>query len=321
MMLVWLEHFDGKLLSPSKEALGLARQWSDAVQGVIFGEGVADLAQTAIQHGATGVTVGDDPTLETFRLTPYADLLSKVVTDNPPQAVLAGHSTRGRELLGAVAADFDASLLTDCLELALAGGKLVATRPAYDGKVLAQVRSTTDGVQFATLRNGAFDPCETDTNASGAITSVAVMRLEDEIQTKITAFEASAAEVDLTSAPVIIAGGRGMGSPDGFATLQELADALGGAVGASRAAVDAGWIPYAHQIGQTGKDVSPDLYIAVGISGAIQHVSGMRNAKTIVAINKDPNAPIFELASFGVEGDLFEIVPELTRIIKHKRGK
>lgn len=317
---VWIEHMDGKMLQIAREALGLGSTLGD-VTALVFGQGVDDVAKSAFEYGAKTVIKSDDATLKEFRFEPFVALLSKIVQDDQPDIVLAGHTTRGRELLSGAAADANAGLITDCLELTLDSGRLVAKRPAYDGKITSQVMVCTDGPQFATLRESAFKANEATAGASGEIKTVAPVLSEDQIATKIESFEAVVSTVNLTSASIIISGGRGVGGPEGFKPLHDLADVLGGAVGASRAAVDAGWIPYAHQIGQTGKDVSPELYFAVGISGAIQHLSGMRNAKTIIAINKDAEAPIFKLASYGIVGDLFEIVPALTQAFKQQLGK
>ena len=190
---------------------------------------------------------------------------------------------------------------------------------SYAGKVMTKLAVEGDGVQLATLRNRAFPPNDVDTSRSGDVIAAAVDGSDD--ATTIEAFEARVGDVSLTDAAIIVSGGRGVGGPEGFEPVKALADVLGGAMGASRAAVDAGWIPYAHQVGQTGKVVSPDLYIAAGISGAIQHQAGMRTSKTIVAINKDAEAPIFKLAQYGVVGDLFDIVPALTEVFKERLGK
>jgi electron transfer flavoprotein alpha subunit len=317
---VWLEHFDGKLLSISREALGLACSLSDDVTGLVFGQNSDAIVQQAFQAGAQTVIQADDATLETFRFEPYVALLAKIIKDDSPSIVLAGHTTRGREILSGTAAEIEAGLLTDCIALEVNEGNLHATRYAYDGKVLSQAQ-LSGAVQLATLRESAFVAREPQPSAKGTVKKVAPVLSEDQIATKVESFEAITSTVNLTSASIIVSGGRGLGGPDGFVPLRDLANLLGGAVGASRAAVDAGWIPYDHQIGQTGKSVSPDLYIAVGISGAIQHLSGIRMAKTVVAINKDPDAPIFDVATYGVVGDLFEIVPALCEVLRDKLSK
>jgi len=234
--------------------------------------------------------------------------------------VLGPASTAGRELLAGVAADLDAGLLPDVTELALEDGRLKAMRPVLGGKILSVERVVGDGPQFATLRNRAFAAPEPDTSRSGEVVELAPAMAEDAIATKIENIEETSGELNLTDANIVIAGGRGVGGPEGFDPVKDLAGVLNGAVGASRAAVDAGWIPYEHQIGQTGKIVAPDLYIAAGISGAIQHQAGMRAAKIIVAINKDAEAPIFKLAQYGIVGDLFEVLPALTASFRNKLG-
>ncbi len=201
------------------------------------------------------------------------------------------------------------------------GGALKATRPVYGGKLLASQTVQPGGPAYITLRSRAFQALAPDPDRRGEITRVGPVLREDQIATKIEGFEAAAGEVSLTDAAIVVSGGRGVGSAEGFAPLKALAAVLGAAVGASRAAVDAGYIDYAHQVGQTGKVVSPDLYIACGISGAIQHQAGMRTSKVIVAINKDPDAPIFKLAQYGIVGDLFEILPALTAEFRKRLGK
>jgi electron transfer flavoprotein alpha subunit len=196
----------------------------------------------------------------------------------------------------------------------------VATRPIYSGKLLCKCVVPSRRPQIISLRPRAFPRLEPDAARSGTVVEVAPALSEDQIRNKVTGFAAAEGQVSLTDAAIIVSGGRGVGGPAGFAPIRELAQVLGAAVGASRAAVDAGWIPYVHQVGQTGKTVSPDLYIACGISGAIQHQAGMRTAKLIVAINKDPEAPIFKLARYGIVGDLFQIVPALAAAFKEKLG-
>jgi electron transfer flavoprotein alpha subunit len=321
---VWVDQFHGKALPVSWEALGVGRKIADTrgvpLTAVVFGQDIDRPVQQAFHYGADKVLKCDDATLAEFRLEPYVALLVKVVRDNGAQIVLGGASTRGRELLAAAAADLDAGLLADVTELGLEGDCLKATRPVYAGKVLSTA-TASGAVQFATLRSRAFPAPTPDTSRSGEVVSVAPVLSEDQITTKVEGFEETRGSVNLADARIIVSGGRGVGGPEGFAPVRELAEVLGGAVGASRATVDAGWIPYAHQVGQTGKTVSPDLYIAVGISGAIQHQAGMRTSKVIVAINKDPDAPIFKLARYGIVGDLFKVLPALTQAFKAKLGK
>ncbi len=341
-LLVWIETFDGQALPVAWEALGAARPLADQlgvpVVAVVLGANAGAIAQEAATYGADRVRVSDDATLTAFRLEPYAALLTQIVQDSAPRLVLAGATSRGRMLLAASAADTDSPLLGDVLTLQVDGPTTSASRAAYAGKVLSDVEASAPTV-FATLRGRAFKPNAVNPAAVPDLLPVSPVLSEDQIATKVASFEAETGTVSLTDAAVVVAGGRGMtanpkeapaGTPDaavwkaqdGFAnTLQPLADVLGGAVGASRAAVDAGYISYAHQVGQTGKSVSPDLYIAAGISGAIQHQAGMRTSKVIVAINKDADAPVFKLARYGLVGDLYAIVPALTAELKKRLGK
>jgi electron transfer flavoprotein alpha subunit len=321
---VWIDHYHGRALPAAWEALGAGRQVATALgvplTALVFGASVADLTQAAFHNGADRVIQADDATLKDFRLEAYAALLTEVVKTHTPNVVLAGATARGRELLASSAADTDSALLPEVTELSVDNGNLKATHPTYAGKVLSTVigRGAT---QFATLRSRAFTALPADTARTGEVVTVAAVLAESAIHAQITGFEESKGEVSLTDARIVVSGGRGVGGPEGFKPIQELADVLGGAVGASRATVDAGWIPYAYQVGQTGKTVNPDLYIAVGISGAIQHQAGMRGSKVIVAINKDADAAIFKLAQYGIVGDLAKVLPALTQAFKDKLGK
>jgi electron transfer flavoprotein alpha subunit len=341
---VWIETFNGKALPSSWEALGagktIASKVGVPVTALVFGENADAVAAEAAQYGAEKVLVCADATLNGFRLEPYAALLSKLVNAHQPKAVLAIGTARGRELLAASAADTNSGLLTEVTSLETQDdGVIKVTRPVYAGKIVSEAVGTAGGTQFLALRGRAFKANEANAGAKAEITAVAPVLNEDAISTKIESFEEETGTVNLTDAAIIVSGGRAMANnpkeapagtadaavwkaQDGFEnTLKPLADVLGAAVGASRAAVDAGYIPYAHQVGQTGKTVAPDLYIATGISGAIQHQAGMRTSKVIVAINKDPEAPIFKLARYGLVGDLYKIVPALTAELKKRLGK
>ena len=339
---VFIETFDGSAANVSWEALGaattVAEGLSTDVTALVFGKNAAEIAAEAGKYGAAKAIVCDDATLEQFRLEPYAALLSKLVEDNSPEAVIAVATGRGRELMASSAADTNSGLITEAIELAVDGGAIKVTRTAYAGKVLQEM-SVTTGTKFVTLRGRSFAPNEKDDSASVDVSTVDAVLAEDDIVVKIESFEAEVGKVNLNDAAIIVSGGRGMANnpkdapgdaedkeiwkaKDGFDTIiQPLADTLGAAVGASRAAVDAGYIPYEHQVGQTGKNVNPDLYIAAGISGAIQHQAGMRNSKLIVAINKDGEAPIFKISRYGIVGDLYEVLPALNEELKKRLGK
>ncbi len=322
---VWIEQYKGTPAPAAWEALGKGRAIADTLgvplTALVFGSDVDDVAAQAFHYGADAVILADDATLTDFRQEPYAALLSKLVADNAPAVVLAGATSRGKELLAASALDTDSGLLSDVTELSIDGGVLKAIRPVYGGKLLCALETLGEGTRFATLRNRAFPAPEADTSKSGDVTRADAVLAEDDIPTKIEGVEETGGEISLTEAAIIVSGGRAVGSEEGFAPVRALADVLGAAVGASRAAVDAGYIAYEHQVGQTGKVVSPDLYIAAGISGAIQHQAGMRDSKVIVAINKDAEAPIFKLAHYGIVGDLFQVLPALAAAFKERLGK
>jgi electron transfer flavoprotein alpha subunit len=333
---VYIDHFKGDVQPASWEALGLAKSLGTA-SAVIFGSGVDAVAKGAFEHGADEVLVADDPALTDYRAEPYASTLSALASSLSPDLILLPTTARTRELAAMSAVDLNTGVLTDITGLEVSGDGLVATRPIYEGKVLEKTVCSGKPV-MATIRARAFPKPEADASKTGTATKVEV---KSEALTNVEGYSASESAVNLGDAGVIVSGGRGISNnpslqppagmdekqaelwraQQGFALVTELAQVLGGAVGASRAAVDAGYIPYSHQVGQTGKVVTPDLYIAAGISGAIQHLVGMRNAKLIVAINKDSDAPIFKQARYGVVGDLFQIVPALTEAFKKKLGK
>jgi electron transfer flavoprotein alpha subunit len=321
---VWIEQYQGEVASPSWEAVGAARSIADEYGGQVtaclFGQAVEDLAQDAIQYGADRVFLADHATFADFRVEPHASLLSSLAEEHEPAAIFLAATARGRELAPTVAVDLQTGAVADVTALEMEDGSLVATRPIYAGKLLSKCTIRERRPQIITLRPRAFPRPEPDAGRSGEIVQVTPALGEDEIKNKVTGFAAAEGQVSLADAAIIVSGGRGVGGPEGFSPVVDLAKALGAAVGASRAAVDAGWIPYAHQVGQTGKTVSPDLYVACGISGAIQHQAGMRTSTVIVAINKDPEAPIFKLANYGIVGDLFKVIPALTEAFKERLG-
>jgi electron transfer flavoprotein alpha subunit len=321
---VWVEQFKGQAASSAWEAMGLARTLAEGLGGrvvaCVLGQGVGALGQEAIAYGADQVFVCDDATVADYRPEPYIAVLARLMREGEPAALLMPASARGRDLAGGLAAELGIGVIADVTNVRLEGDTFNVTRPVYAGKLLSDVTAALRPV-IITIRSRAFAKPEPDASRAGEATSVAPALAEDAITSKIVEWVVEEGKVNLADARIIVSGGRGVGGPDGFKPVRDLAVVLGAAVGASRAAVDAGWIPYAHQVGQTGKTVSPDLYIACGISGAIQHQAGMRTAKCIVAINKDPEAPIYKLARFGATGDLFQIVPALTEEFKKRLGR
>ncbi|MBI4630483.1 MAG: electron transfer flavoprotein subunit alpha/FixB family protein [Chloroflexi bacterium] len=298
---VYIDQFKSKALPASWEALGaakkLAGEMNASVTALVFGSGVEAIAKEAFTYGADSVTMCDDATLADFRAKPYAALLASTCKGGSPDVVLTPATTRARDLFGMASVDLNT------------------------GKLLSTVVCKTKRPQMIMLRPRAFPKPDPDSSKSGSINKVSAVLSEDQIETKVSGYAIDEGKVSLADAKIIVSGGRGVGGPEGFVPVRELAETLGAALGASRAAVDAGWIPYANQVGQTGRTVSPDLYVACGISGAIQHQAGMRSSKLIVAINKDADAPIFKLARYGVVGDLFKIVPALNAEFKKRLGK
>ena len=321
---IWtfVEQRSGNVDSISWEVIAMARKLADKSSGkvvaLVLGEGITDLAQDAIHFGADEAIVVDSPVLKDYRLETYAVTLQTLAETHQPDIFLLGASDKGREIAPFVAAKLGVGLASDALNLDIDSENLTATRPVLVGNLLATITFSAAKPQMASLRRRVYPALEEDTGKSGNIVNADVAT--GEFVTEVVGFEAAEGEVSLNDASIVVSGGRGVGGPEGFHTVQPLADVLGGALGASRAAVDAGWIPYKHQVGQTGKTVQPDLYIACGISGAIQHLAGMKTAKVIVAINKDPEAPIFKFAKYGIVGDLFKYVPALTEAFKEKLG-
>ncbi len=319
---VWIEQTDGKAASIAWQALGAARDVAVDLGGklvaIILGENVDELATQAIHYGADLAFVANDATFKSFRLEPYASVITQLAHAHEPAVIVMGASNSGLELAAYVAAKLGVGLASDCIKLGVADGRLIATRPALIGNLIAKVVFGEARPQMVTIGRRVCPTPKMDTNRSGEITAVDPVMTEANIPTKVEGFETAASEVSLTDARIIVSGGRGVGGPEGFAPIKALAETLGGAMGASRAVVDAGWIPYAHQVGQTGKTVQPDLYIACGISGAIQHLAGMKTSKLIVAINKDREAPIFKYAHYGIVGDLFQYIPALTEEFKKR---
>jgi electron transfer flavoprotein alpha subunit len=313
--LVFLEHYGGELEKGGLGVLGKAASLGDAV-GVVLGEDAAAVAAGAGAYGASKVYTCDAPELGSPLPQPRIDALAALVEQVSPDAVLFAASVLSADIASGLAARLDAGLNWDLTDLSMKDGELVGTRPALGDTVIVDV-GWKDAPRLGMVRSGALDPVE-----SGGTAEV------EPFETRFSDFSTLATLVEQTKeessgpsiedADIIVAGGRGLGAPEGFTMLEELAAALGGAVGATRAVVDAGWYPYSTQVGQTGKSVSPKLYIACGISGAIQHKVGMQGSGTIVAINKDPNAPIFDFCDIGVVGDLHQVVPKLTELVRSR---
>jgi len=316
--LVFLEHHEGDLQKDSLGVLGKAAQLGGDVAALIAGSGVEALAAQAGRFGAVKVYLADDPALEAPLPQPRVDVTADLVRRHGFETVLFGATVLTADVAAGLAARLDAGLNWDLIDLTEEDGKLIGKRPALDDTVYVDVGWKGEP-RIALVRTGTFDPVESGGQAE--IEQLEV-RLED-FSTRAKMIEQAHEESEgpsIEDAEVIVAGGRGLGGPENFGLVEELAKALGGAVASTRAVVDAGWYPYATQVGQTGKTVSPRLYIAVGISGAVQHKVGMQGSNMIVAINKDPNAPIFEYADLGVVGDLNEIVPKLTELVRQRRA-
>ena len=316
--LVFLEHHDGSLQKGALGVLAKAASLGGEVVGVVLGSGVRETAAQAGRFGAQKVHVWDDPALEAPLPQPRVDALAALVAQTGAENVFFAASVLSADVAAGLAARLDAGLNWDLTDVQARDGELVGTRPALGDTVVVDV-GWRETPRIALFRAGAFDPQE-----SGGTASVEDFSAElSDFSTRARMLEQAHEETSgaaIEDADVIVAGGRGLGAPEGFGLCEELAQALGGAVAATRAVVDAGWYPYSAQVGQTGKSVAPKLYIALGISGAIQHKVGMQGSGTIVAVNKDPNAPIFDFADFGVVGDLHAIAPKLTELVKERRG-
>ncbi len=326
---VWVvaEQKGGKVQSVTFELLGAGRSLADqrevGLAAVLIGDGLEKAAAELIARGADRVYLAQSPALAEFLDEPYSRILARLIRERKPEIVLTGATAIGRSLIPRVAAEIYTGLTADCTGLAIdpERGLLLQTRPAFGGNIMATIVCENYRPQMATVRHKVMKEAPADPSRKGEIVAVEVKPEDCLSRTRfLKTVEELGYAVNIAEADIIVSGGRGMKGPENYALLQELADLLGGAVGASRAAVDSGWIPYSHQVGQTGKTVQPKLYVACGISGAIQHLVGMQSAETIVAINRDPAAPIFTVADYGLVGDLFEIVPALIKQLK-SRGK
>ena len=314
-ILVLVDHVDGAVKKPTLELLTIARRLGEP-SAVFLGSGVANATEVLGKFGAAKVYVVDAPEIDGFLVAPKAEALAAVAAQASPGAILVTAHSEGKEIAARVAVRLGSGIITDAVDVDADG---VASQSVFAGSFLVTAK-VTHGVPVIAVKPNAAAPEEAP--AAAAVENVTVSFSDAAKGAAITSVapRAKSGRPELTEAAIVVSGGRGVGGPEGFAVIEALADSLGAAVGASRAATDAGWYPHAFQVGQTGKTVSPQLYIANGISGAIQHRAGMQTSKTIVAVNKDAEAPIFELADYGVVGDLFNVVPQLTDEIAKRKA-
>lgn len=324
---VWIfaEQRSGKVASVSYELLGIGRNLADGLKtelsAILFGAPESE-AQELIKWGADKVYKSSSPIFEKFNDEPYSQLLTSLIREHKPEIVLAGATPIGRSFIPRVAARLRTGLTADCtaLEIDKETGNLLQIRPAFGGNIMATILCPNNRPQMSTVRPRVMKRGQYDEGRVGEIINVKAEGITSRTKVLETIKEVSDITVNLQEADIIVSGGRGLGDPKGFKLIEELAELLRGAVGSSRAAVDAGWIPYRQQVGQTGKTVCPKIYFACGISGAVQHLVGMQSSDIIIAINKNPEAPIFNVASYGIVGDLYEIVPLLIKKIKEAKG-
>jgi electron transfer flavoprotein alpha subunit len=317
-VLVLVDHTDGEVKKVTAELLTFARRLGEPA-AVFVGSGFDTARESLAQHGATKAYVADGADLSSYLVAPVAEVLAKLVADNKPAAVLLASGAEGKEIAGRLALKTGSGVITDATDVTAEGGGITAEQPVFGGSTV--VRSTvTTGTPIITVRPNSVAAEAADATAERVDVSIELSEAAKGARITDRVVEEKGERPELSEAAIVVSGGRGVGSGENFSVIEALADSLGAAVGASRAATDAGWYPHQHQVGQTGKTVSPQLYIAAGISGAIQHRAGMQTSKTIVAINKDPEAPIFELVDFGVVGDLHQVVPALTEKVKARKG-
>jgi len=317
------EQRDNKLKKVSFETVRAARTLADhmngEVIGLVIGSQVQSIAGELGGYGATKVLTVQQPTLEKYSSTAYAKIIAEIAQKEHADIVLLPATAMGKDCAPRIAVKLDAGLAADCIALNVEGGTLIATRPVYAGKALSDIKINS-AVKVFTLRPNVF-PAGTSTGTPAAVEMADIALTDADFASRATETSFSLGKLDVAEADIIISGGRGLKGPENFKMLEDLATVIHGAVGASRAVVDAGWRPHSDQVGQTGKTVSPSLYIAVAISGAIQHLAGMSSSKYIVAINKDKDAPIFQTADYGIVADAFEIIPALTQEMKKLLGK
>jgi electron transfer flavoprotein alpha subunit len=316
-VLVFIEQRDGKIKSSANEALTVASKLGGSpsnVAAVLIGSGVSTLATDLAGWGADTVFVADSPATALYNVQSYANSLEAAIKAFSPELVLGVASPMGRDLFPRLAARLDGAMVTDLVSIEAHGSGIQGTKPMYAGKCLAEVATEGAKISFATIRQNVF-PAQKPGSGAATATAITANAGDDKIKT-LEIRKGKSAKPDLTEASLIISGGRAMGNADNFKVLSECADVIGATVGASRAAVDSGYASHDMQVGQTGKTVNPNLYIACGISGSIQHMAGMRTSKVIVAVNTDKDAPIFSVASYGIVGDLFQVVPLMTQRFK-----
>ncbi len=321
-VLVYIDQREGKIKSIAWEALTLAHTMAGSsaqVAAVLVGDAVGGSAGEIAGWGADAVFVADHASLKNFNVMSYAKAVGSAVDTFKPDLIIAGATPMGRELLPRLVARFSAGILTDVTSLKASGDKLSATKPMYSGKCIGNMEMKKGKLNIVSIRPNVFAAKKCG-EGSASVQSIAADGFADERLKTVEIRKGKSERPDLTEASVIVSGGRSVGSADNFKIIFECADAIGATVGASRAAVDAGYATHDMQVGQTGKTVNPNLYIACGISGAIQHMAGMRSSKVIVAINTDPEAPIFTIADYGIVADLFEAVPKLTEEFKKMMG-
>jgi electron transfer flavoprotein alpha subunit len=322
---VFAEQRKGIVQKVAFELLGEGRKLADALgvelAAVLLGSGVESQAQELIWRGAEKVYLVESPELEVYQDEPYTHVIDRLVREHKPEIVLTGATTIGRSLIPRVAVRLRTGLTADCTGLAIDPERrlLLQTRPAFGGNIMATILCERHRPQMSTVRYKVMKEAEVDKSRQGQVIRKEFAAGELTSRTKVVDIvEELTSTVNISEADIIVSGGRGVGGPENFRIIEELAQVLGGAMGASRAAVDSGWVPYSHQVGQTGKTVCPKLYIACGISGAIQHLAGMQSSDCIVAINRDPEAPIFKVANYGLVGDLFYIVPKLAKKLRER---
>jgi electron transfer flavoprotein alpha subunit len=320
---VFVEQRNGQIANVALELLSHGRRLADdlgtELAGILLGENVTGLAGPCFAYGADKVYLADAPIFKHYRTDPYTDVIVDLIREHKPEVVLFGATNNGRDFAARIAVRIKTGLTADCTELTIDPDSrlLQQTRPAFGGNIMATILCPDRRPQMATVRPKVMKKAEPDFQRGGQLIRVDSALCEEDVHTRILeVVEHATKNVNLTEADIIVSGGRGIGGPQNYHLVEELAEVLGGAAGASRAVVDAGWVPHYRQVGQTGKTVAPKIYIACGISGAIQHLAGMQTSDIIVAINKDPDAPIFQVATYGIVGDLHKILPQLTKKLK-----